>query len=251
MEDEKDTAGWGAFIHALKKDVGPRGKYHDPYNNVLISASSFKQPTDSANGGSEVEVLLFPSFHRLRMGSDETSRHNLIQGRLLRQLGGRDAALAPENELLRTLLNKSPIDQPTILVCGHMTRDKRCGILGPLLQDGFSKYLSGLGMRVNHGFADPSGGTSRLDDRLSVNIGLISHIGGHRWAGNVIIYIPPTWHGPNQNHETYQLAGTGIWYGRVEPKHVQGIVEETLLKGNIIRDLLRGAIKQGQGIMRL
>ena len=32
------------------------------------------------------------------------------------------------------------------------------------------------------------------------------------------------------------------WYGRVEPRHVEGIVEQTLLRGEIIGELFRGGM---------
>ena len=51
--------------------------------------------------------------------------------------------------------------------------------------------------------------------------------------------------------ELSPLAGYGIWYGRVEPKYVEGIVQETLLGGKVIEDLFRGGIKQGGEILRL
>ena len=33
----------------------------------------------------------------------------------------------------------------------------------------------------------------------------VSHVGGHKFAGNVIVYSP---------------SGTGVWYGRVSPEKV-------------------------------
>lgn len=71
------------------------------------------------------------------------------------------------------------------------------------------------------------------------SIALISHIGGHAFAGNVVIYFPKRWK-PTGKGEVSPLAGKGVWYGRVEPKHVWGIMEETLKSGRIIEDLLRG-----------
>lgn len=38
------------------------------------------------------------------------------------------------------------------------------------------------------------------------------------------------------------LAGMGIWYGRVEPRHVMMILEETVKKGNIVGELWRGGL---------
>ena len=81
------------------------------------------------------------------------------------------------------------------------------------------------------------------------NVSTISHIGGHAFAGNVIIYIPPLW--PLPNGEVSPLAGRGIWYGRVEPKHVEGICKETVRDGRVIKDLFRGGIGQGGEILRL
>ena len=78
----------------------------------------------------------------------------------------------------------------------------------------------------------------------AARIGQISHIGGHKWAGNVIIYIPPSF-------KTNPLAGCGIWYGRVEPQHVEGIVGKTLIDGKVIKPLFRGGIREGGEILRL
>lgn len=67
-----------------------------------------------------------------------------------------------------------------------------------------------------------------------MNIGCISHVGGHAWAGNVIVYFP--------SDVAHGLAGMGVWYGRVEPRHVEGIVKETVLGGRVIEELFRGGI---------
>ena len=77
-----------------------------------------------------------------------------------------------------------------------------------------------------------------VSGRLGMAVGLVSHIGGHAWAGNVMVYLP-------SNHRLEDgrlspLAGKGIWYGRVEPRHVEGIVNETIQKGRVIEQLLRG-----------
>ena len=55
----------------------------------------------------------------------------------------------------------------------------------------------------------------------------VSHIGGHKFAGNVIIYTP---------------QGAGVWHGRVTPHHCDAIVRETIEGGKIFPSLLRGGI---------
>jgi (2Fe-2S) ferredoxin len=80
-------------------------------------------------------------------------------------------------------------------------------------------------------------------------VGLISHIGGHKFAGNVILYFPPGLKGKDGNR--HALAGCGIWYGRVEPRHVDGILKETLGNGKVVEEMFRGGIRQGGEILRL
>lgn len=135
------------------------------------------------------------------------------------------ASLMRDETRTAELPEAQDITKPTILICGHGGRDQRCGILGPLLQSAFRKEL----------------------ERRSIDadVGLISHIGGHKYAGNVIMYIPPVM-------ASNELKGAGVWYGRVGPEHVEGIVGETLVRGRVIAELLRGGVMQdGRNIGRV
>ncbi|KAI9252474.1 Sucrase/ferredoxin-like-domain-containing protein [Sporodiniella umbellata] len=100
-----------------------------------------------------------------------------------------------------------------ILICSHRKRDKRCGITAPILNREFDHILREKDIH------DGPGGTTVL---------MASHIGGHKFAGNIICYI---------NHGL-----TGIWYGRVTSCHCRQIIEETILQGKIIKDLYRGCM---------
>ncbi|CAF0748890.1 unnamed protein product [Adineta ricciae] len=64
-----------------------------------------------------------------------------------------------------------------LLVCCHYQRDQRCGVIGPMLIDEIEKYARE---------------TDRTDN---VHWLKISHIGGHKFAGNVIVYPSGTWYG--------------------------------------------------------
>jgi hypothetical protein len=132
---------------------------------------------------------------------------------------------------------------PTILICGHGGRDMRCGVMAPVLEAEFQRVLQAQGFTS----ASSSG---PVDGPDNANIGLISHVGGHKYAGNVIVYIPPEMT-VGSNAEPHPLAGKGIWYGRVEPKHVQGIVEETIMGGKVVTDHFRGGIDRNGDILRL
>lgn len=150
-----------------------------------------------------------------------------------------------------------------VLICGHGGRDARCGILGPVLMKEFEGGLPRAGVEVLDGpvpLATPSKhpreaitgpGASQTGEESGMNarLGLISHIGGHIFAGNVILYIPPS--ARLKGGEPHPLRGMGIWYGRVEPKHVEGIIAETLGEGRVVMDLFRGGVEKGKGVLRL
>ena len=148
---------------------------------------------------------------------------------------------------IRSQIKYCMSDTPAILICSHKSRDSRCGVLGPILKKAFSDYIISQRYRYMQRKAadgeivfsmknDGPINTSR--EYPGVLVSSISHVGGHAWAGNVIVYIPPQY--SLKNGTKSPLAGKGVWYGRVEPKHVEGIVEETIRGGRIIKDILRG-----------
>ncbi|KAG5941740.1 hypothetical protein E4U59_001583 [Claviceps monticola] len=159
-----------------------------------------------------------------------------------------------------------------VLICGHGGRDARCGTFGPLLRDEFETKLAQAGIKVARGAVEvhvekmvaPWEKTQETKEvpwwekikqeemergKKTARVGLISHIGGHSFAGNVIIYIPPDYEGPGG--EKHELAGCGIWYGRVEPKHVEGLIEETIVKGVVVQDMCRGILDSERKIERM
>ena len=144
-----------------------------------------------------------------------------------------------------------------VLICGHGGRDMRCGVLGPVLQREFEAQLPRAGFDVLRGpvvdeSAPPAAALTRetaAEAPRTARVAQISHIGGHKYAGNVIIYLPPILTDGAGN--PHPLAGHGVWYGRVEPRHVEGLIRETIVNGNVVRDHFRGAINQKRNIMRL
>lgn len=154
------------------------------------------------------------------------------------------AKLVRDEKLQEIFPGVREVDEVLVLICGHGGRDARCGILGPLLREEFEEKLKVKGidirpqpdLELHHGSA------------LSASVGLISHIGGHKYAGNVIIYIPKT-----LKEAGHPLAGKGIWYGRVGPEQVEGVVEQTIVQGKVIKELFRGGIEDDDArtILRL
>lgn len=186
---------------------------------------------------------------------------------------------APSDGHSHSHVYSHPVDDLIILICGHASRDRRCGVMGPLLHAQFVTILKAHGFSVANDF-DPadqhrspypfsspsyvstsSSATPALGAKTA-RVGLTSHIGGHRFAGNVIIYVPPAFEfddgGKTEGKEAMgiqlsaarsssmsRLRGMGIWYGRVEPRHVEGIVAETIRGGRVIGELFRGAVFGG------
>jgi hypothetical protein len=83
-----------------------------------------------------------------------------------------------------------------ILICGHMNRDSRCGHAGKVLLPEFNRLIA----------------EHKLQDKVWV--GLTSHIGGHKYAGNVIIYPQ------------------GDWFGFINEQNVQQLFFEYILKSH-------------------
>ncbi|KAG9252333.1 Sucrase/ferredoxin-like-domain-containing protein [Emericellopsis atlantica] len=242
IEDEDGLAA------RLKGVFGRGGAFSDPFWNVSTLNASFH--STSAN---EDSVYLLPSFKYIPKLSrtDDGDIKAMAKGFVLpRKLNVmHDGLPAQQREaLLRDdsyqskLEGVSDVKDILVLICGHGGRDERCGILGPILRTEFEDKLRSGGYVVHKeavSAAEDASGTA-----TGARVGLTSHIGGHKFAGNVIIYIPPTLKG-------HPLAGCGIWYGRVEPKHVEGIVNETVVKGTVVKDKFRGGIDSDRRILRL
>jgi len=80
----------------------------------------------------------------------------------------------------------------------------------------------------------------------------VSHIGGHKYAGNVIVNQSFGSFRTFSNNSTaisffgllqiYTPSGSGIWYGRVTPHDVDSIVSNTIIDGLVLPPLLRGGV---------
>ncbi|KAF9924453.1 hypothetical protein FBU30_005575 [Linnemannia zychae] len=110
------------------------------------------------------------------------------------------------------------LPKAAIMICSHGKRDNRCSKTAPLLKKQFLQIL-----RQKDIYGDAEG---------DVEIWLVSHIGGHKFAGNVIVH----------HSEPEEKTSMAIWYGRVEPCHAQAIVEASIERGEVIRELYRGSM---------
>lgn len=226
-----------------------------PYHNVLVTNSSFDSATVALNPemGS---AFLFPSFRfipRISLGSHGLQHflkafvlpeklnqmHDLalVDSDVQRKRLTRDSSLQGEFDGVRD------VNELVVLICGHGGRDMRCGTLGPILQAEFADQLQRRGIKTLTGAPDVILPADEQANQGSARVGLISHIGGHKYAGNVIMYLPPSW---SSSHGS--LNGMGIWYGRVRPEDVEGIVDQTVFRGTIIENLFRGRIDRNRTV---
>lgn len=101
-------------------------------------------------------------------------------------------------------------NQAYVFLCSHRTRDKRCGITAPLIKKEIDLHTRDLGYYRDEGDDRPDG----------IKVGFINHIGGHKYAANVIIYL--------------KKLGKNIWLARINPNNVKPIVDECILNGGKI-----------------
>ncbi|KAJ5902457.1 Aminoacyl-tRNA synthetase class 1a anticodon-binding [Penicillium taxi] len=244
IEDDGEGQGWGNLVRGLKSLLGRGGAYLDPFNNILVTNSSIAPMTTSSS--SSASAFLFPSFKYIPSIPTEIASHTdtidlktFVRAYLLpKHLHDLHSSL-PDDK--RAEMTRAPdlaskfsgvidIEQsPTVLICGHGGRDMRCGVMAPVLEKEFQRVL------LSQGFRSASSDNAIIDGPDHANIGRISHVGGHKYAGNVIVYIPPKMT-LRYSRVSHPLAGMGIWYGRIEPRHVHDIVQETLFKGNVVAD---------------
>ena len=136
------------------------------------------------------------------------------------------------------------------LAGSHKRRDKRCHLSADPLINSLTHAIENLGQEwhvetrgddeslFSSTSISPSSSTEesiaaelqalhRPEAEKHIGIFKISHVGGHRYAGNVMIWLP---------------NGVNVWYARVKEQDADVIVRETLVKGRVVRDLLRGGL---------
>jgi hypothetical protein len=226
---ENDSLGW--LARGLKAEMRPSGILSKNGPALITFGDSRRRSSKT------MDFYLFPAFKWVSIDTGgthepESELVKKIASILDEEITGKRKSTV---ECHRTEMGIRSLENQDIhvLVCGHSNRDQRCGVMGPLLKAEFEEKLPRKGIEV---LQQPPGPLSELgfEPCQTARVSLISHIGGHKFAGNVIIHIPPA--------PGHPLSGMEIWYGRVEPRHVEGIVKETIVNGRIIEGMLRGVL---------
>ncbi len=173
----------------------PKIETNDPFIAALTRAVKADAPgfakitaCDAPSGGAGYDVMLFPANKKF-VGLTAADIPAFI-----RVLHGETAVG----------LKWVALEKPVWLVCGHASRDGRCGELGPAVLAALDAALTAAGRRD------------------AVELFTSSHVGQHRFAGNLICYP------------------AGNWYGRVTPADAPEIVSAELAAKKPLARLWRG-----------
>lgn len=134
-----------------------------------------------------------------------------------------------------------------ILLCSQRTRDARCGQSAPLLRREFERHLRPLGL-----YRD-------MDDQRPGGVGIyfISHVGGHKYSANVIVYRRRDfdWYkrdapADGERRVEDEGAAQGIWLARVRPEECENIIRYTVLQGKLLKSgqQLRAGFDRERGV---
>lgn len=201
VEDEKGSV-MQAFGRASKPSNG----------RLMLSASNMPTPSHAADYAEPTTVLVLPAF-RLVEGVAPADVPRLVDwisraptntsplfSSPLNNLPASIPATEPEHDA-RALLTRPSPHAVLILLCSQKTRDARCGQSAPLLRKELERHLRPLGL-----FRD-------LDDERPGGVGIyfISHVGGHKYSANVMVYRRP---------DAFGLDGASAAGGDLKPNRV-------------------------------
>jgi hypothetical protein len=196
-----DTSQWASKI---EKEIGtfPSLLYNaialaqtEAQSSLEIKVTACDQPNELPD---QVEVLVYPE--RIRFFITPTNEEEVSS---FARMIVSPSLPVPGDLCLSFRCSEIPWKQ-LVLVCTHGSRDKRCGRAGPLV---IAELLAELKKR---GIAEQD-----LAVRGS------SHIGGHKFAGTLIVYP------------------AGQWYGYVTPKVVPELVS-CIERGEVLNRCFRG-----------
>lgn len=234
---------------------------------LMLSASNMPTPNHASDYAEPTTLLVLPAF-MLVENVLPSAVPALVEG-YINHAPTNTSALSPSSpESLPT--TTTPISLPPeitirpsphsvlILLCSQKTRDARCGQSAPLIRKELERHLRPLGLSRDLDDSRPGG----------VGIYFISHVGGHKYSANMMIYRRPNAFGVDgvergegdlkpivktqqEGEEEDVGAAQCIWLARVRPEDCEGIVKYTVLQGKLVKpeSQLRGGFDRSKGVM--
>ena len=161
----------------------------------MLSASNIPTPHHTTDYSEPTRVLLLPAFVIIEnvtpaavpalvehyINAAPTNRTPLGPVTLPPSLPPPAAELPDAAAALPALTSRACPHRALILLCSQKTRDARCGQSAPLLRKELERHLRPLGLHRD------------LDDERPGGVGVyfISHVGGHKYSANVMVYRRP------------------------------------------------------------
>lgn len=176
---------------------------------TVSSLSSLKLESDNDYmDAKKGDILLLPFFVWVKNLKAEQAAQ-VLDSIVPKLVEYRDKQLeelpATLNILFLDVVVEADINSAYIFLCSHRTRDKKCGVTVPIMKKEMDLHLRDLGLYRD--FGDERNG--------GVLVSYVNHIGGHKYAANVIIYIKKT--------------GRNIWLARCKPNNVVPIINECII----------------------
>lgn len=207
------NAGSGVLVNAVSM---VSGEIPQPKPNDDKTASIFVLPDMKLYKVAKNELEEFAHF--LGGGVSDESRNKQLN--FYNFLKGADNASVntKQNNYNTSKQAKTNFDYEVfkkdwLLVCGHFQRDPRCGLIAEdLIQEIREKRLC-----------------------VDKNIAITSHIGGHKYAGNLIIYTT------ENPVDKARSAVDCLWFSKVLPPNLPSLLEN-LEGGRIPKGLFRGGM---------
>ncbi|SCU94293.1 LAME_0F06898g1_1 [Lachancea meyersii CBS 8951] len=187
----------GSVQQRISQWIEKRGSDFPQGPGATLKCSVSSLPIDMMDidvmRGVKNDVLVLPHFLKIKAlkASDVATQLDFLVPLLVENK--REQLLALENIV-------EAHENSFVFLCSHKTRDKRCGITAPILQKLFYQELQPHGLYRDASDFRPGGCT----------VGFVNHVGGHKFASNVIIYL-------KSSHSL-------IWLARVTPKNIPAIV---------------------------
>ncbi|EPE10681.1 actin patches distal protein [Ophiostoma piceae UAMH 11346] len=176
VADEK-----GSVMEAVQAASNPTN------GNLMLSASNIPTPSHSTDYAEPTTVLLLPAFvvvENVTPSLVPSVIEHLVNKAPTNTTIPSDAAsprLPPPTSLPPPLTYHHSPHSVLVLLCSQKTRDARCGQSAPLIRKELERHLRPLGL-----YRD-------LDDERPGGVGIyfISHVGGHKYSANMMIYRRP------------------------------------------------------------
>lgn len=135
-----------------------------------------------------------------------------------------------ESSALLQYVHTEPLFKKLVLVCVHGSRDKRCGRAGP-------QVISELERLLEQRTTDSAASVTTTSTSSSASAAVLSsdvvvrgssHIGGHVYAGTMIVYPEGQWYGRITKHNSAELL-SNILNGTVYTKCSRGSTSSNVL----------------------